>query len=220
MRDGAQTEVSFDQVFAVVRLSHKYQVDDILQQAMTHLKRHYTTRPLTEPMPFTRTHGIGAVNLAILTETPMILTRALLDCASLGSAVLDGWTREDGSVEHLSASHLRTVMDARDRLIIESFYSLKEIVSGYPGIHCAGRELCKSAILELLLRGMDAANGAFEPQALFESWKDLLEGDRNPGLCSACVQDFCKNEEDVLADIWSRLPSLFRLNMQGWPIHM
>ena len=208
----------FDQIFAVVRLSHKYQVDDILQQAMTHLTKHYTFRPGLSAgvSPFTPTHGIGAVSLAILTETPMILPRALLDCASLGSSVLDGWEREDGSVEHLSEAHLRLVLDARNRLIMEAFYSLKKIFGSLPGIYCTNWDSCRTRQCDLLLEGMDMSNSAFEPKSIFESWEYLLDEDHDWGLCIRCVEEVGRNQENMLADLWRCLPTFFGLDILEW----
>ncbi|PIL36473.1 hypothetical protein GSI_00162 [Ganoderma sinense ZZ0214-1] len=222
--DPSETDASFEQVFAVVRLSHKYQVDDILQQAMVYLKRYYTSRPglseSADAIPFTQTHGIGAVNLAILTDTPAILPRALLDCASLGSDVLDGWTREDGSVEHLSDSDLRMVLDARDRLIVEAFYSLRKAFGGSPSMYCGDWQVCRDAMRELLLAGMDVGRGGFEPKSLFDSWECILDEADDDPLCSACLEEYHKNQKKVLEDLWLCLPSFFGLNIPGWPTDM
>ncbi len=219
MSDSSQAKVSFEQIFAVVRLSHKYQVDDIFQQAMTHLKRYCTTRPdhSMGRKLFTSTQAIGAVYLAILTDTPVILPSALLHCASLGSSVLDGWTREDGSVEYLSPGYLRVIMDARDRLIMESFYGLRQVFGVSPSIYCGDPDVCKNRLHELLLEGMDIGNEAFEPKGIFSSWEFLVDNEDGESLCSACDEDIRNYHETVLSDLWYRLPKFFQLNIPGWP---
>ncbi|KAI1792548.1 hypothetical protein LXA43DRAFT_325643 [Ganoderma leucocontextum] len=212
--DGSQTDVSFEQIFAVVRLSHKYQVDDIFQQAMSLLKKYYTTRPdcLEKTLPFTTTHAIGAANLAVLTETPVILPSALFHCASLGPSVLDGWTRDDGSVEHLSHTDVRRALGARDRLIKESFYGLKEIFGGAPSVHCSNAATCRNQLREILLRAMDLGDLAFEPAGIFEPW-NLSE---IKSLCTACSKEVRERQDVVVSKLWRNLPGFFGLQVQGW----
>ncbi|KAI1792557.1 hypothetical protein LXA43DRAFT_1093523 [Ganoderma leucocontextum] len=197
--DGPQpTKVSFEQLFAVTRLSHKYQVDDILQQAISLLRTYYTTRPdcstktRTRCDAFTATQAIGAVNLARLTETPVILPRALFHCASIGPSILAGWTREDGTVEHLNPADVTRALKGRDFFIKESFYGLRRIF----------------AAKQILRRSFED----FEPRLIFEPWANLIKeaGEIDP-LCSNCLEVVRMNQEEVVRKIWLDLPGFFGL---------
>ncbi|KAI1795330.1 hypothetical protein LXA43DRAFT_1090978 [Ganoderma leucocontextum] len=85
---------TFDELAAVIRLAHKYNVPQVQDQALPHI----ALKPA---------HSIGVINLACLTDMPSLLSVAFYDCAHRGSALLDGWTHEDGTVEHLSDADLR-----------------------------------------------------------------------------------------------------------------
>lgn len=64
-------------------------------------------------------YAIGAVNIARLTDTPEILPLALYMCYRQRGGVLDGWRREDGTVEYLDMADLRRCLNACDPLAKE-----------------------------------------------------------------------------------------------------
>ncbi|EJF60290.1 hypothetical protein DICSQDRAFT_63386 [Dichomitus squalens LYAD-421 SS1] len=108
-----EPQYSFDQVSALVRLAHKYGVQDVLDRSLRALQDARYTKdfsryleleldPTECDVKISPVHAIGAVNLAQLTQTSALLPLALYDCCQYGGDVLDGWRRDDGEVEYLS----------------------------------------------------------------------------------------------------------------------
>ncbi|EIW56955.1 uncharacterized protein TRAVEDRAFT_128205 [Trametes versicolor FP-101664 SS1] len=88
-------------IFAIARLAHKYQADKLQCRALSCIQEYYTTRfdaweskGLQGNVPFEKSsvpvYGIGAVNVARLTDTPSIRPLAFYDCCRLGGKVLEG----------------------------------------------------------------------------------------------------------------------------------
>ena len=81
-----------DVVCSVVMLSHKYQINQLLSQALSHLTEYYTDKfdewckpnriTSLKPEPI---DAISAINIAALTQTPSILPLAFLEvCEAVG----------------------------------------------------------------------------------------------------------------------------------------
>lgn len=75
---------SFDEIFAVVRLAHKYHIQSVQDQEMHGLQEYWLTSDFDVHCcsPKSRiwidgAHYIGAVYLSRLTETPLVLALAL-----------------------------------------------------------------------------------------------------------------------------------------------
>ncbi|KAI0742366.1 hypothetical protein C8Q80DRAFT_1273052 [Daedaleopsis nitida] len=92
----------FPQVYAVVRLAHRYIVEDALLQGISALKAYYADdfesflkSSCTGELPIdlfqSHCEPIGAVNLARLIDMPSLLPAALYDCCGLDGDVLDGY---------------------------------------------------------------------------------------------------------------------------------
>ncbi len=116
--------MTFDHTAAVIRLSNKYGHPAVRDQALRIVQEHAFAsdsphRYRTYPNPaliVEDIHTIGAVNIARLVDNSTLLCPALYRCAILGSAVVDGWTRDGGVVEHLTPADLRLCMDAHAAL--------------------------------------------------------------------------------------------------------
>ncbi|KAI0365131.1 hypothetical protein BV20DRAFT_904011, partial [Pilatotrama ljubarskyi] len=84
--------IKFAVLSALIRLSHKYAVHDILNQALSRLKKHYVRRrwdlgmadPASIYVDMQPKDAIALVQLARLTEMPNLLSLAFLQCTSLG----------------------------------------------------------------------------------------------------------------------------------------
>ncbi|KAI0640931.1 hypothetical protein C8Q79DRAFT_873204, partial [Trametes meyenii] len=125
--------MTFDHLSAVIRLAHKY-IEDVLSQGCVALKTCFSstfdsfetvsvalsgvqgTGPYVER---STVHPIAAVNLARLTGTLDILPYAMYMCFLLDGKLLDGWTREDGTVEYLNSQDFRRCLDARAAIVKE-----------------------------------------------------------------------------------------------------
>ncbi|EIW56892.1 uncharacterized protein TRAVEDRAFT_49704 [Trametes versicolor FP-101664 SS1] len=117
---------SYHMISAIIRLGHKYQMDDLVNDAVDYLKRWYTFileewaegRLYAPDAPFEpeKAHAIGVVNLARLVDEPLLLPSALLMCCSLNCAdIVKGFTREDGTREMLSLDDIGRCFAARTK---------------------------------------------------------------------------------------------------------
>ncbi|PIL26519.1 hypothetical protein GSI_12277 [Ganoderma sinense ZZ0214-1] len=122
-RERDTAERTFDEVYAVITLAHKYHIEDVQRQALYSL-REYTFNDnfevwkgeRQEVMKVDGACAIGAVHLARLLDVPQMLPIALYKCLNLGPNILDGWTRSDGSVERLSQDDIKRCISAQRSL--------------------------------------------------------------------------------------------------------
>ncbi|PIL26495.1 hypothetical protein GSI_12253 [Ganoderma sinense ZZ0214-1] len=151
------TAHTFDEVAAVIRLAHKYDIPQVLNQALATLQAHtfptsfaaFSAPSGTPEIDLKPAHFIGVVNFAWLTDTPHMLPLALYRCCYL----IDGWTHEDGTVEHLCPANLKRCMDARVALESErSFFLFHLLVHGKPSsaaCDCPCRAECSASLRQL-----------------------------------------------------------------------
>lgn len=157
-------KIPVDELFAVARLAHKYEVDDLLRQTISCFKTYYTTsfdvwntKGQFGDVPFEVSHeespliyGIGVINLARLTNNPSMLPLAFYDCSSLGGKVVNGWKCPDGTVEDLSSEDLKRCFDGCIALVNRATrrYS-KFLDSTYCIMSLKQVSSCKSALLAM-----------------------------------------------------------------------
>ncbi|KAI0691716.1 hypothetical protein C8Q76DRAFT_685857 [Earliella scabrosa] len=212
---------SFDEVYAVIRLAHKYNVEDVQAQALDALRTWWTDDFETwcsesdYPVDTEMMHAIGIVNIARLTDTPSFLPLAFYHCRALGGALFDGWTRRDGTVEHVSKEDIRRCLEGRDRLAKASISHLYRIFTPTPNHMCTTYNACTSSLGKILARAMmqeDAGSAT-----LLGSWEGPINDytDYHP-LCAACKQGLLDRDVDERRNLWNKLPGIFDLSIDGW----
>ncbi|KAH9917654.1 uncharacterized protein BXZ73DRAFT_105477 [Epithele typhae] len=109
---------SIHQLSALVRLGNKYQMEHVQVHALAALKTYFTanqcsfTHPIIQHFSVrSKTCGIEAIHLARLTNTPSMLPVAFYTCSWVAGDIADGWTREDGSIVHLSGPDLKRLIN-------------------------------------------------------------------------------------------------------------
>ena len=151
---------TYETISAYARLGHKYQMDSLVQQASDYLRKHFPTTvdawhssPSYWPKGFQHEHAIGVVNLARLTGEHSLLPTALLACMRLGSAVLHGFPREDGSREILAPADFACCIDARPRVVEAHATAVLRILGSPISQGCVSRGAC-AVVLRAALEGM------------------------------------------------------------------
>ena len=86
---------SFLRISAIIRLAHKYHIQDVLDQGILALAEYFTDDFDTwmadkNVITFQPREAIAAVNLARLIDKPSLLPTAFYECALLGGGVLYG----------------------------------------------------------------------------------------------------------------------------------
>ncbi|RPD54023.1 hypothetical protein L227DRAFT_556949 [Lentinus tigrinus ALCF2SS1-6] len=231
LQDGSP--FSFDQIFAITRLAHKYGVEDLQKQALYILQEYHFTNDFDrfdDPSRFAVDHvvqvrniqAIGVVNLARLTDTPTMLPIALYRCCGLGGKLLDGWRREDGEVEHLSTDDIKRCLDAREKLAQEAFTLIDHVFSLSRAEKCRSHYSCILKRYTILRRAVRSKSvGSW---AVLDSWKDFIQtevekskvSEEDPGLCPACAKELVKRDLEERRTLWNRLPDIFGIVVQGW----
>ncbi|KAI0742514.1 hypothetical protein C8Q80DRAFT_1273169 [Daedaleopsis nitida] len=190
----ARANPTYHEVSAQIRLGHKYQIDQMVQRNVDHLKKYYTddfdawfdVSPL-EPPGFDDVHSLGAINLARLTGTHSVLSTAILSTSLLDSAkIIEGFSREDGSHETLSQEDVGRCICGKWETTEASLWALHKVFSGGPSTSCIRTGQCKQVIQKMLDGVMHDDERAIKMK-WWESWKDYIEEvDEERELCWAC----------------------------------
>ncbi|KAM5539624.1 hypothetical protein V8D89_006733 [Ganoderma adspersum] len=213
---------SFHQISAIIRLAHKYHVQDVLDQAIASLQEYFTSsfdawesRIGQAAIKVRSQQAIGIVNLARLVDRPSLLPIAFYKCATLGSAVLNGYKREDKSVEHLTRKDAKRCLDGRIRLAEASLSILAEVFVTRSCQGCVNRARFRTA-LQAMLGDAIRHEAALSPTVLL-SWKDVV-GDwaRAHGLCGVCKKAALERDVKARRKVWDSLPQIFDIEVEGW----
>ncbi|KAH9856111.1 hypothetical protein C2E23DRAFT_722423 [Lenzites betulinus] len=225
-------DMSFSQLSAVARLAHKYNIADLETQASTVLQSAYVQtfadlealqafRELEDPGPadgnfptFDDVCAIGAINYARLLDQPGVLPYAMYTCCGLGADILDGWTREDGTREHLSTEDLKRVVNGREKLAMTARHAFLRIFDPASGESPCS---CEAALVELMM-GAGLSEGPATHDVL-SSWEpDIRRLCFDFDICQLCEDDLLARDDMERRQIWARLPEFFGLDVPGWSV--
>ncbi|KAI1795381.1 hypothetical protein LXA43DRAFT_882046 [Ganoderma leucocontextum] len=134
--------LTFDALSACIRLGHKYQLDHIVDEAMTFVRKAYPKdfASYLERSTLHPEQAIGVVNLARLIGADDVLPLAIVDCCALsGTDLIQGLVRADGTREVLSSHDLALCFDAKGSLIRENARRLRRVTEFKPSRECDGR---------------------------------------------------------------------------------
>ena len=138
-----------DAVVSVVVLSHKYQMDELLTQAMSHLRDYYTSdfdewskldrKTTISPTP---ADAVSAINIAALTQTPSILPVAFLEACLAGATVLKGAMRGGVFLDPLIYPDAERVLDGRAAVLQRTGVAVARIFNPKPSPSCRNDYQC------------------------------------------------------------------------------
>ncbi len=218
---------------AIIRLSHKYHIDQLQAQALAALKEHYcdTLDAYDARVPIydqdDRRSGestVEIIELARLTDTPSLLPVALYECLTKGQ-LHRGWRREDGTLVRLSNAHQQRCNNARDEFAEASHDRVIDMIRLAIEPRCGSK--CKDALVQFCsdmdsehLPVCDPLNGGVRNSWSWwlEHWAESPSGgwsDRAP--CQECVEVIRDHELKDRRALWDRLPSIFGITVPGWP---
>ncbi|RDX41458.1 hypothetical protein OH76DRAFT_1449652 [Lentinus brumalis] len=211
---------TFDQLAALVRLSHKYGIESVEKQAISCLKTYYadTFDAWEGPKGFRAMpevgQGIGAIRLARLTNNPSMLPVAFYECAILGGKIVQGWTREDGTVERLGWEDLERCINGYGALCRMIEFRIECLFKVEPGHTCSTRIRCKTGMRDLYA---DQIEFEWTTTRLLHSVADSVEKWASDySLCEHCAELIKERDRGERRDLWTKLPSIFGLSVEGW----
>ncbi|KAM5543850.1 hypothetical protein V8D89_002467 [Ganoderma adspersum] len=220
---------SFDMVSVAIRLGQKYKITDMYQKGLAFLKGHYTEDldawtaiDTWSPPDWDGNEAIGVINLARLTGELTLLPVAFMTCAlSEDANPVLGFTREDGSLEHLTLDDLSLCFKAKGRLRETGVAALCRVLNPTVSPNCKVASQCLKA-LKMTFRG-DAA----EANVTCMTTRDVLlstasnyftvnsDGGKHT-LCQACVAMINERDKTENRAMWDRLPELLGIQVPGW----
>ena len=218
--------MSLNKISAIVRLAHKYHVEDLLRQALSALQDTFTSsfkewedESKVLPVQIRGVEPIAVVNLARLTDTSLIFPHALYICCVLGSDIIDGWEREDGTVEHLASADLKRCIAAREVLAKEAFSLVSVIFDPEASEDCTTPTACILALRNTLASVLKG--GAAADPAVIDTWapcirEGALPQDNSPFYCSACEDELLARDARERKRVWNQLPEIFAIEAPNW----
>ncbi|KAI1795354.1 hypothetical protein LXA43DRAFT_1108512 [Ganoderma leucocontextum] len=227
LREG-QPVIQFEEVFAVARLAHKYGIEDIQSQALSCLQDsgyfscdlHRFQYPDPTKVSVQPVHAIGAVILARLTDTPSMLPCALYRCCVLGGDLLDGWTRADGMVEHLTQDDLKRCVNARAMLADDGWRAFCLVFDdNRTSTTCARPDECRAGLRWVRATILNGDQMKERPAlAALRDWsREISQGRLDHRFCALCEKALQDRNKVGLGIFWTRLPVRFGLAGNGWP---
>ncbi|KZT67627.1 hypothetical protein DAEQUDRAFT_384018 [Daedalea quercina L-15889] len=236
----ADERLEFTIVAAVVRLSHKYQINYVREAYLSRLKSCFCTDFDTwnsvsddhgsKVMSFRDTDAIAAVNIARLTGTDTMLPSALFQCCELDpERLLKGVARADGTCETLSLQDTAKSILGRQTLImgaISTAFSTLDPDKLPP--ECSQNHVCRHTIGCLRAEFMNREPSSIKsflwrPKVLIsgspEVWASVFRSlQRRCYLCQSCLDVLCNAQQAKNRKRWARLPRLLDLEMPvDWP---
>ena len=153
-----------------------------------------------------RYDAVAAVNIARLTETPSMLPFALYQVCALEERVLDGYTRRDGCVEHLTPDDLRLCLSARRELAKQMAFSIQDVLAN-PSNGCKRTAQCESALDNIRYDvQVDSLGGC----NIFDAYAGAVENlPTGFDLCEVCTNQVLQREEAERRRVWEMLPGMF-----------
>ncbi|KAI0642606.1 hypothetical protein C8Q79DRAFT_982921 [Trametes meyenii] len=210
---------TFDQLSSLVRLGHKYGIEDVEKQALSCLKLYYTIKFKAWEASYTpcdltdARQSIGVVNLARLTDNIDMLPVALYTCATLKGEVTKGWAREDGTVEYLSPEDLGRCIEGFGRMCSEASPLATRVFTMSPAeqSNSAHVTVCGHQIRTFRTQAQ-AVNT--ETLALLHGASDIF---MSTSLCASCKAFLIAHDKAERRKLWAKLPSWFGLEApEGW----
>ncbi len=222
-----EQEHTFDELSALVRLSHKYRIQDVEEQALDFLREQYTDnfdkwhvrfgRSVARPTSIPHTECIGVVNIARLTNTPSLLPAALYSCCMLGAVLLDGWKREDGCVEYLSSDDLKRCFAARERLCKEGADIMGKIVDIRASAGCSDAVECRAGLNDIVVSIVRGKLSSVIGCAALAHWADVIHTKALfRDICATCKTELLFRDVKARRRLWNKLPEIFGITIAGW----
>ncbi|KAI0640936.1 hypothetical protein C8Q79DRAFT_920658 [Trametes meyenii] len=221
--------LSMDSVSAVARLSHKYQIDQLLAQALAILMEFYTDDFKEWIKPHRKTtlvanslDAISAINIAHLTNTPSILPLAFLHATRSGSTIMRGCCRDGNLIEGLAYPDLERLFDGRVAFLEAVSRSVARIFSPQVDPACDESKRCLKVLLEKARLVDGCLETLYADPTRVRTWTDAF---RLPGnltvnrLCEYCRDMVEDRERAERQSLWNGIPHMFGLEpVEGWTV--
>ncbi|KAI1795294.1 hypothetical protein LXA43DRAFT_992260 [Ganoderma leucocontextum] len=224
---------TFDEVFAVISLAHKYNIQDVEAQALNALRDNGFSSDfalcsnLDRQPRVTAINSIGVVILARLTDASTMLPLALFQCTIPGSVdIVRGWKREDGTVEHLSPEDLARCINGRNALVPHEILLPSRFFKNEPSSDCRTGTQCLEVLRNMLV--FVSGDEKLSTRRALDDWTMVLrqfatlgiptlQGGRYIRVCTYCEAELLARHQRERMRMWELLPEVFGVTVDGWP---
>ncbi|KZT07969.1 uncharacterized protein LAESUDRAFT_677176 [Laetiporus sulphureus 93-53] len=224
MFDDHVTPIEFQVVASIVRMCHKYQVQELFGNAMSLLKAYFTDdldiyckrlqgeSTASPRLSIAAGDAVTAVNLARLTNTDSILPVAMYECCQLGSkAIVEGISRPDGTFEMLQSTDQIRCIDGNMNLVAEHIGGMNGVFK--KEAYCRNAYGSCGNMLRELRAGIVRVQGNVWT-AVLEPWDGFVP--KSLQLCQDCRKSFLADDVARRKKAWGLLPKLMGVNVKGW----
>lgn len=219
-RDEVQ-QVPFAVLETLIRLGHKYAVQDVLQEALGRLKKYYPTTLYewsdavgrARWIQTTPADAIEVIELARLTDTPSLLPAAYLACCEILTS------REHTDVlRTLPPEDLHRILEVSSSLSLTCALRMMAVLHPECSDECQSPETCAATIvtfsrdLATLERSVSHLRAAhLIPDAYVSLWEGHFS------MCHACMTSVRRSHHFNRSIYWMHLPKVtFRMEIEGW----
>ncbi|KAI1787700.1 hypothetical protein LXA43DRAFT_683479 [Ganoderma leucocontextum] len=223
----------FEVLASLIRMAHKYAVPDILDHALSRLKKYYTDdlaawRDAEMRARYVATkveHALTVVELARLTNTSSLLPTAFLLCTELLPSY---YLSEEGvpsalGIAMLPISDQLTLISARGDVMHACAERTLRLLATVPCRGCRTPAACNVS-REAPLSAIRDRNVFPDPplyeQDVLKPMATTLWGDTPwRRFCGSCREALTEADETESQWIWSSLPGIFgmKLDKDSWP---
>ncbi|OJT07015.1 hypothetical protein TRAPUB_2145 [Trametes pubescens] len=219
---------SMDAVAAIVRLSHKYQIDHLLAQGLALLMEQYTddfeawkTPGRALPIAARDVDAITAINIAHLTNTPSLLPLAFLAVSRAGTNMLRGCVRDGRGIERLAFPDIERVLNGRVAWCESSSKAIARVFApDNASAGCPERRRCMRILATKASDLDDVLERMYRSDVVYTWTDEFDEEDEDTGhkLCDSCRDMIDARELEERKWLWDELPAMFNLTVEGWSV--
>ncbi|KAM5537262.1 hypothetical protein V8D89_008992 [Ganoderma adspersum] len=210
---------SFNAVSAWIRLGHKYQY--LRRFYPSSLSNPHKCGPIKKDRPadVQRHAAIAIVNLARLTGAKDLLPLALLECCKLKADIVDGYTREDGTVEYLQPEDTGRCFAAKGVLVAQVIAACL-IVLEYAAVDasCRDVEVCQGLLDTTALEFRTLYTDLVAIDELLVDQQMETFTVEAAALCSWCRPKVQRAIEKQRREFWDALPGRLNVDVDGWAV--
>jgi len=210
---------TFEKVAAILRLSTKYEVENLRKRALDHLSSGYPTslaqwREYGLPLatfPVLPSDALATINLAREVDCPWVLPTAFYDyCKFTGPAEIFRGTAQEGVLLTLCDADKQLCLEAREAQR-EASKDLENFLTALLPDNCTGSSGCLgSRLVWMRYLNKQRQDGFWlDPTESWEHWTLFEEH-----VCEPCLRACQKKYEDAREAVWLSIPTMF--NLPGW----
>ncbi|KAI0753648.1 hypothetical protein C8Q74DRAFT_1360943 [Fomes fomentarius] len=221
---------TYQQISAYIRLSHKYEIDFVLEQSLEYLQcyfhddfdKWYVRTPLA-PLPGMKiVHAIDIVNIARLTGRHF--PPPFCSAARLGQRLVEGYRRGDGSYGQLTPEDLGRCIAAQKLLACETAKAVLAAFTPYTSKDCKHAQQrpqkfrCLLGLQRLLHNFREDATlvANIYPFYRWKYYRAFASGSSEVEMCDVCWAQLEQRFVNEQRKIWARLPELLDVVVPTW----